>query len=135
MTTTNEETVWSFETARFCVELRMRPCEDDPSDMFDDDGESAAMIESGEVDWFDARVVVLLDDREVGSDALCCCAYRRGEFQTSHRDRDPMNRNCSLMRAARGGNVVICHYFPDMVRLAVAEARKVLGAVPYLRAA
>ena len=60
---------------------------------------------------------------------------RLERFWTDHRDSDPMNRNCSIMRAARGGNVVICHYFPDMVRTAVDEARKALANIPYLRAA
>jgi hypothetical protein len=35
-----------------------------------------------------------------------------------------MNRNCSIMRAARGGNVCICHYFPGMVAEAINAARK-----------
>jgi hypothetical protein len=44
-----------------------------------------------------------------------------------------MNRNCSLMRQARGQIVVICHYFPDMVRIVCAEARATLrrhGSIP-----
>jgi hypothetical protein len=49
------------------------------------------------------------------------------EFYTGHRDTDPMNRNCSIMRAARSENVVICHYFPSMVQEAISAARTELA--------
>lgn len=39
-----------------------------------------------------------------------------------------MNRNCSIMRAANGDNVMIGHYFPDMVREAVRQARAWLAS-------
>jgi len=38
-----------------------------------------------------------------------------------------MNRNCAPMRAARGDNVVVGHYFPQMVRQAIADARRTLA--------
>ena len=46
-----------------------------------------------------------------------------------------MNRNCTIMRAARGGNVCIGHYFPSMVHEAISEARKTLASTPKLRSA
>lgn len=129
------EVVWSHETARFRVELALEPEELDPADcfQFDDDVEA---VRNGSVAWFCAAVRVYLDGREVAADYLGGCAYEpASDFWTAHRDPDDMNRNCSIFRAARGENVSICHYFPDMVRQAIAEARSYLGSVRglYLR--
>lgn len=133
------DVIWEFHTARFAVKLHILPEHDDPAGHFasgDDeaDAETVRKIEDGTYAWFCAKVGVYLDGREVGSDYLGACCYESTqEFATSHRDADPMNRNCSLMRAAKGGNVAICHYFPDMVRQAIADARRALGNVPHLR--
>lgn len=131
-------TKWKFRTKRFRVELVL---ERDPHyryDGDDPDGETQAKLDSGEFVAFDSRVVVELDGEEIGSDSLGGSVYADGEesdFWTSHRDSDPMNRNCSIMRAVNG-RCVICHYFPDMVRSAIAEARehvRQLKAPPYIR--
>lgn len=116
--------LWRFETANFTVVCDALPEDTDPADSFENP-EDVEDIRRGVVDWFCARVRVLgPDDEELANEYLGGCAYRRADdFVTGHRDRDPMNRNCSLMRAARGGNVTICHYFPDMVKEAVAAAR------------
>lgn len=122
-----ETTVWQFRTRRFRVALEIEPEEMDPADsfQFDDDIEA---VRSGDVDWFCASVVVYDEHGcELGRDVLGGCAYNSvEEFYSSHRDPDPMNRNCSIMRAARGENVVICHYFPSMVSEAVSFARDYL---------
>lgn len=136
------DAAWSFETARFFVGFYAQPEELDPADSFQFQDDIDA-VRSGDVEWFSALVRVYVkegehesDWLEVGADVLGGCAYKTvREFYTSHRDPDPMNRNCSIMRAARGANVVICHYFPDMVRAAVAEARKALCAMPAVRCA
>lgn len=133
------ETVWSFETARFRVELQTMPEDLDPADSFEMQ-EDIDAVHNGDVLWFQARVVVYLDGKTVGIDTLGGCAYNSfEEFYTSHRDRDPMNRNCSIMRAAHGGNVVLCHYFPSMVAEAIADARrniaKLADNLPKMRAA
>lgn len=105
----------------------------------DPDGETQAKLDSGEYVAFNSCVMVLLDGDVIAQDWLCGSVYDAdnvNEFWTSHRDPDPGNRNCTLMRAYRGGNVSICHYFPDMIRSAVKEARQhVLGMepVPYIR--
>jgi len=132
---THWEECWRFETARFAVVFEVTPCQDDPADSFEDD-ESVQDIREGRVDWFDCRVRVLCDDREIGADYLSCCAYTNvREFYESHRDKDPLNRNCSIMRAAEGENVCICHYFPSMVAQAIDQARGTLADVPKLRVA
>lgn len=125
-----QNAVWSFETARFLITFEAEPCEDDPADSFEF-AEDIEAVRSGAVEWFNAHVIVYhkcdsCDDwHEIARDVLCCCAYRTiEEFHTSHRDPDPMNRNCSIVRTARGDNVAICHYFPDMVSQSIAEARR-----------
>ena len=126
----NRDDVWSFETARFRVVLEVEPCEEDPADSFQFE-EDVEAVRSGRVEWFNAHIVVYhqgdsCDDwHELARDVLCCCSYSTvREFYTSHRDADPMNRNSSIMRAAKGENVAICHYFPGMVSEAIAEARR-----------
>jgi len=133
------ETVWEFETKRFRVALEIEPEEMDPADSFcfDDDIEA---VRNGSVEWFGARVSVYLDDLRVAWDYLGGCAYTTiREFYESHRDADPMNRNCTIMRRAWNGandpnaKISVCHYFPSMVREAIAEARKALANMPELR--
>lgn len=115
------DTIWSFKTAHFKVALEITDCHDSWDG---DDADVQEQIDRGEIAWFDATVAVYLDGNLIGRDDLGCCAYKTvGEFYTSHRDSDPMNRNCSIMRNARGGNVVICHYFPSMVSQAITDAR------------
>jgi hypothetical protein len=127
------ETVWTFKTARFTVALELSECQDDPADSFDDQRDVDA-IRNGLVEWFDAQVSVYLDKQCVGSDSLGGCSYTTmNEFWTAHRDPDPLNRNSSIMRAAKGDNVCICHYFPSMVQQALTAARKNICNMPQLR--
>ena len=126
----DRDDVWSFETAQFRVVLEVEPCEDDPADSFEFP-EDIEAVRSGRVEWFNAHLVVYrqcdsCDDwHELSRDVLCGCSYYSvREFYTSHRDADPLNRNSSIMRAAKGSNVVICHYFPSMVSEAIGEARR-----------
>jgi hypothetical protein len=131
-------TVWKFETARFTVSLQIEEDYGYQYDGDDEDGETQAALDSGEYVAFNSRVVVELDGLEIASDWLGGSVYAANsmdEFWTAHRDPDPLNRNCSVMRAARGSNVVICHYFPDMVREAVRAARDYLRSVPQMREA
>ena len=83
---------------------------------------------SGRYVGFCARAQVLdAEGHVLAADHLGNCIYASlHEFASGHRDADPLNRNCSLMRQARGQNVVICHYFPDMVRIVCEAARVTL---------
>jgi hypothetical protein len=129
-------TVWEFNTDRFSVSLQVEQDCGYQYDGDDEGGETQAALDSGEYVAFNSRVVVELDGVEIASDSLCGSVYAdMEEFWTAHRDPDPMNRNCSIMRASRGSNVAICHYFPDMVRIAIAEARTYLRSVPAMREA
>lgn len=130
------EVAWQFDTPRFRVTLEVTN-EDEAPD-FDDDGETLAAIESGRVVWFVAAVVVYFGEDEenlveIARDVLGGCAYNSvREFYTSHRDPDPMNRNCTTMRANHpsGPKVCICHYFPRMVSEAIATARHAIANAP-----
>jgi hypothetical protein len=123
------EFTWTHETARFLIALHIEPEEMDPADSFERDDDIEA-VRNGEVEWFSASVEVYGPEGELlGRDTLGGCAYDSvRQFYTEHRCADPMNRNCSIMREARGSNVVICHYFPDMVRNAISEARKAIAS-------
>lgn len=128
------ENYWRFATKQFEVLFDVASCEDDPADSFEFEDDIDA-VRNETVCWFDARVRVMWNGKEIGADYLGCCAYNSvKEFYTSHRDLNPMNRNCTIMRHA-SGNVTICHYFPAMVGEAIAAARKVLCSVPRLRCA
>ena len=124
----NWKTVWEFKTAQYLVECQTVPSCDAPDWLEGEKLEAFARdVETGKIAYFDARVRVFHMGLEISADYLCACAYASvEEFITSHRDLDPMNRNCSIMRAARGENVVVCHYFPDMIRQAVDGARRTI---------
>ena len=129
------DTLWKFDTARFSIVCTAEE-EWDVDLSWDETGETAGKLASGEYVAFCAKVAVYLDGREIASDYLGQCIYDRSpDFVTAHRGPDPMDRNCSIMRAERGHNVAICHYFPDMVSVAISEARKALQDIPTMRAA
>lgn len=117
------ERMWSFETRNFLVVASIEPSAHVDCS-FDETGETAAKIDSGEWCAFDTFVTVYCRGQVVGQDVLCESIYADPrEFFTAHRDADPMNRNCTIMRAKNGDNVSICHYFPGMVVDAVRQAR------------
>jgi hypothetical protein len=119
--------VWSFSTARFRVALVLEREQGYRYDGSDENGETQTALDSGELVAFNSKVYVELDGEEIAADYLSGSVYGAdtvAEFYTAHRDPDPMNRNCSIMRASCGDTVCIGHYFPDMVRSAIAEARQ-----------
>ena len=125
------EQMFSFETAQFRVVATIEPDEDlDLS--FDETGEVAEDLDAGRSVAFRTCVEVL--DKQtgavLGSDHLGGSIYTDpSRFFESHRDSPDSDRN-TLANKARG--VVIGHYFPDMVRVAVAEARRNLAHVARL---
>ena len=125
---------WRFATNRFEVELQVWPETFPPEDVMDSK-ETIDAVHNGELEWFSARVVVLLDgDLEIAYDSLGCCVYvDADEFYTAHRDPDPMNRNCTIMHAEKGEDIFIGHNFPDMVRGVVADARRYVSGLPRMR--
>lgn len=128
--------MWKFETAQFVIRAVIE--QDYDLDLsWDDDGETRAKLESGEYQSFGTTVTVSTrSGHELASNSLWGSIYADPrEFFTAHRDADPMNRNCSIMRATKGSSTCICHYFPGMVTDVVQEARKVLATMPKIKAA
>jgi len=120
-------TVWKFAIGRVSVELEIIQDCGYQYDGDDENGEIQAALDRGEFVAFDSIVRVYIDNLEMGVNSLSGSVYefgRESEFWTAHRDPDAMNRNCEAMRCARGSNVVICHYFPGMVREAISAARE-----------
>lgn len=124
------ELLWTFQTANFKVSLIAHSEDSDPADHFDNDENVEFARHNGGSAWFSAEVRVERWDadsedwEEVASDHLGGCSYETfKDFYAGHRDKDPMNRNSSIMRAEKGQNAVICHYFPDMVSTAIQNAR------------
>lgn len=123
---------WEFKTNRFRVALYLERDRNYTYDGEDSDGETQEQLDSGQLVAFDSHVVVELDGVRIASNHLGGSVYAADEvesFWTAHRDSDPMNRNCTIMRRAYRGEgnpdarVSICHYFPGMVSEAIADAR------------
>lgn len=114
---THWETMWKFHTRRFSIAWQIAP-DYDLDLSWDEDGSTREALESGKYQAFVSRMVVYLDGNEVGEDYLYGSIY---ENPAEFRDHIGMNRK------GHGS------YFSDMVRSAVAEARKRLSNVPHLR--
>lgn len=75
-----------------------------------------------------------MDGQLVGCNFLGGSVYGRddySDFWTAHRTSAPEDRNFQP-----GQGYVVCHYFPDMVRQAIADARAHLRQqkqLPYIR--
>lgn len=127
------EKVWKFRTERFAVSLSIQPDYGYQYDGDDPDGETQAKLNSGEYVAFDSFVTVELDGRVIGRDSLGGSVYAAGEvteFWTAHRDSPAEYRNTLAQKAA---GRVICHYFPDMVRQAIRDARETLADMRSVR--
>src|SRR5215467_2426436 len=101
------DALWRFDTARLTVALFAEEEDMEPRDGFCDERDVAFASDGDPAHWFAATVVVFDEDgTELAADYLGGCSYNSfGEFYSGHRDRNPLDRNCSLMRARRGQNV------------------------------
>jgi hypothetical protein len=118
---------WRFETANFVIRFRIERDHNYIYDGDDENGETQAALNSGDYVAFNSFVEVEYEGEVIGTDALFGSVYGAdtvADFWTAHRADNPMERNSSIMRLKRGKNACICHYFPDMVREAVREARR-----------
>lgn len=134
MCRSNQTEMFRFETANFVV--RAVIVDDIDVDIsYDETSESSDKLDSGEWQAFGSIVTVEHNGLVLGESSLWGSIYAKpAEFFDAHRSPNPMERNCSIMRAAEGERVMICHYFPGMVSEAIAEARKTLATMPKLRA-
>lgn len=122
--------IYRFETARFAIVMTAEPEDSDPADSFEFPEDIEFARSGNDAAWFCAAVEVIekKSGAVIGRDALGGCSYFSFEdFVAPHRDPDPMNRNCGAMRAARGHNLAISHYFPSMILQAVGEARSTIN--------
>lgn len=117
--------VWKFETARFAVSLDWQ-YEESPDLSWDDEGDTIAKLESGELGNFTFRVCVTCDGREVGSDYLGNSIYA---------DPADFRDHLGLAAKSRADGCNYGSYFTDMVSQAISEARQALCNVPRLRCA
>ena len=102
--------VWTFKTKRFEIGLELGP-EHDPDLSWDDDNLIRDGLERGTLFAFVARVYVKCDGSTVGEDYLGNCIY------------------------ANERGFVKDGYLRDMVRCAIADARRNLANRPKLRIA
>lgn len=107
------ETVWTFKTARCCVELAFAP-DDDIDLSWDETGKTRANLESGLWQAFQSCVTVTIDGVECGVDYLGGSIYERPLDFIDHRG----------MNAGGYGS-----YFSSMVRGAISQARKEMRTI------
>ncbi len=114
--------IWTFRTKQFTVLFSVAPEDMDPADSFEFP-EDIEAVRNGDVDWFVARVQVLRNGHEIGSDYLGGCAYESPQqFAQEH------IKGAAYAREMRAKGFICGSYFPDMVRQAVADARRTLNS-------
>lgn len=111
--------MWTFKTARFVVAWDIEP-DTDVDLSWDDTGETAEKLNSGEWQAFASKLSVSLDGVELAAYYLSGSIYA-----------DPKEFRDHIGMNARGHG----SYFSDMVREACSEARKVLTNAPHMRRA
>lgn len=122
-------TIRRFKTPHFLVIVDALP-EDSPVDV-DDEGETAAKVDSGEYVHFIARARVIHRDTgaELASDYLGGCIYARIEDFQDHRQCSAQTRKLR----AEGSTAVCGSYFADMIHEAITEARKAMADLQTVR--
>lgn len=114
-------TMRTFTTQNFMV-IADAIEEDSPDFSFDETGETQRKVCTGELLCFAARVRVLFHGHEIGSDYLGNCIYRSLDEFMDHKECGKQNREWK----AQGKHGRCGSYFHDMIREAIASARKEL---------
>ena len=114
---THYDNIWIFKTARFAVTLDCTE-ETDPDLSWSEDGEVLRQLEAGLLYNLCFRVRVTLDGGEVGADYLGNSVYADPAEFRDHFGCKPKGYSS---------------YFTDMVREAIAQARKNVKPAPRLR--
>lgn len=87
----------------FDIRFYAAPEIDSPDGAFDDDGETAAAIYEGRLEWFIAKVTASRNDIQLAADYLGGCSYK--SVRDFIRDDD---------------------YYADMCEIVIAEARETI---------
>lgn len=133
------DALWQFNTANYSIAFFAEPEDLDPSDSFSDPRDIEFANDGDPAHWFCAVVAVYgPDGSRVAFDTLGGCSYGSfREFYSAHRWQysrnqgkwitDPKSRAwkaCEARRPRReDGSRMDGHYFPQMVRAALNEAR------------
>jgi len=120
----HETIMREFNTKNFRVVASIEP-DQDVDTSFDETGETADKIESGEWEAFQTSVVVYWNGAEIGADYLGGSIYANPE--------DFFKEHIGLAAKSRADGRNYGCYFPDMVREAISEARKHLANPPRVR--
>lgn len=131
---------WRFDTANFSVIFYADDEDQHPADHFSCSKDIAFAESGNDGAWFCAVVAVYgSDENLIAYDTLGGCSYGSvREFYSSHRWQysrrqrkwitDPKSRAWKALEARRprrsDGTRADGHYFPDMIRAAVAEAKQ-----------
>lgn len=127
--------VWNFKLGRVEVTFEIEQDQGYQYDGQDPDGEIQDKLDHGEYVAFNSKASVYIDHMEMGVDYLGGSVYEFGkehEFWTAHRTSSPEYRNTLAQKAAHR---CICHYFPDMIREAIRQARECKTELDRLQAA
>lgn len=118
------DVIRKFKTPQFTVVVEA--IEDDFLDLsFDDTGEVAEKLETGEYINFAVKASVYFRGLTIGDDFLGGCIYRNLDEFADHRICGKQNREY-----AAKGEVVRCgSYFHDMIRTAIKDARNTLSGM------
>lgn len=126
------EVIRAFRMKRFAVVVTAEP-EYDTDLSWDETGETARRLDSGDLIAFQVKAAVYLDGNEIGADYLGGCIYESLADFMDHRECGKQNR-----MYARAGEAGRCgSYFAQMISEAIGEARKYVKALKpvYVRAA
>lgn len=117
-----------FNTTNFKVIVDALP-EEDLDLSFDETGETAAKLDSGDYVAFVARARVLFHGAELASDYLGNCIYESLEAFMDHRGCGIQNRGYE----AAGTDGRCGSYFSDMVHNVCKDARKELESMQLVK--
>ena len=139
----NHGILWQFDTARYTIAFWAEDEDMLPEDSFCDARDIEYASNGDPAHWFCALVGVFNEYGDcIGYDALGACSYGSfREFYSAHRWQysrnqgkwitDPRSRAwkaCEARRPRReDGSRMDGHYFPDMIRQAITNARATLG--------
>lgn len=131
------ETIRQFQRRHFSVVVTA--VEDHDADLSWADKKTLRQIESGELQCFGVIVRVFVHGNQLATDSLWGCVYKSPRDFMDHFNSRPIQRKYQRRednKAKRENRapmpVSVCCYFSEMIRGAIAEARKQIEAIKEL---